>query len=72
MQVILLIKNLRHMLIMIEGSCFDLITDTYESCDEFDIYDSCATLIDVVTNAASVSKTMISVDKIVVNGIQLS
>jgi chaperonin GroEL (HSP60 family) len=39
------------------------------SVNDFEIYDSCATLLDVVLNAASVAKTLISVDKIIANNI---
>ena len=49
--------------------CLDLIGNKYMSVDEFEIYDSCATLLDVVINASSVAKTMISVDKIIVNNV---
>jgi chaperonin GroEL len=54
---------------LINENCLDLITNTYMSVNDFEIYDSCATLLDVVLNAASVAKTLISVDKIIANNI---
>lgn len=54
---------------ILNEKCLDLIKNEYVNIDEFEIYDSCATLLDVVENAISVAKTLISVDKIIVNNI---
>lgn len=52
-----------------QGNCLDLLTNKYINVKNFEIYDSCATLLDVVKNAISVAKTLISVDKIIVNNV---